>query len=122
MAGVIVIPCIVQALVVAGIKFVGFPSQNLYMDFHKIFRICLPQRDLKLIMLWGVSAITVAALATLSRFLGLIGSSFWVFHSLNPCMYFHHICLLQEDLELHRFLGVSGNICCHGNTFKILGS
>ena len=28
----------------------------------------------------------------------------------------------QEDLELVRFWGVSGNDCCHGNTLKIFGS
>ena len=27
----------------------------------------------------------------------------------------------QEDLELIRFLGVSGNNCCNGNTFKCHG-
>ena len=36
-------------------------------------------------------------------------------------MDFHQIFrgfLPQEDLELIRFWGVSGNNCCHGNTFK----
>ena len=44
-----------------------------------------------------------------------------MFHSLNPCTDFHQIfriCLPQEDLELVRFWGVSGNNCCHGNTLK----
>ena len=27
------------------------------------------------------------------------------------------VCLPQEDLELIRFWGVSGNNCCHGNRF-----
>ena len=46
-------------------------------------------------------------------------------YSLNPCTDFHQIFrvyLPKEDLELIRFWGVSGNNCCHGNTFKIFGS
>ena len=32
------------------------------------------------------------------------------------------ICLPKQDLELIKFLRVSGNNCCHGNAFKIFGS
>ena len=45
--------------------------------------------------------------------------------ALNPCTDFHQIfriCLPQEDLGLIRFWGVSGNNCCHGNTFNIFWS
>ena len=31
------------------------------------------------------------------------------------------VCLPQEDLKLVIFSGVSGNNCCHGNTFKFFG-
>ena len=31
-----------------------FHSLNPYMDFHQIFKICLPQEDLQLIRFWGV--------------------------------------------------------------------
>ena len=44
-----------------------------------------------------------------------------MFHSLNQCIDFHQIfriCLPKDDLELIRFLGVSGNNCCHGNILK----
>ena len=48
-----------------------------------------------------------------------------MFHSLNRYTDFHHIfsvCLPRKDLELIKFLGVSGTILPYGNTFNILGS
>ena len=42
-------------------------------------------------------------------------------HGFSPT--FKNICLPQEDQELIKFLGVSGNKWCyHGNTFKIFES
>ena len=52
------------------------------MDFHQIFRGCLPQEDLEQIRFWGYPATSVA-MATL----------------------FFRICLSQEDLELTMFWG-----------------
>ena len=80
-----------------------FRRLNPCMDFHQIFRICLPQEDLGLIRFWRVSSNICCHGNTLkiSRSLSL-----WVFHRLNPCTDFHQIfriCLPQEDLELIRF-------------------
>ena len=51
-----------------------FHSLNPYMDFHQIFRICLHQEDLELIMFGGYPAATVV-MAALLKFSGLKVSS-----------------------------------------------
>ena len=40
------------------------------MDFHQIFRVCLPQEDQDLIRFWAYP-VTSVAMTTLLRFLGL---------------------------------------------------
>ena len=64
--------------------------------------------------------------ASCNRVVGLVAYScnpiIWKPQLKDTCTDFHQIfrgCLPQGDLELIRFLGVSGNNCCHGNTFKI---
>ena len=95
------------------------------MDFHQIFGGCLPQEDLELIRFGGGGGghmVTTVAMATLLDFRVL---KFVGVPQPKPRMDFHQIfriCLPQEDVELIRFLGVSGYHYCHGNTFKMFRS
>ena len=63
------------------------------MDFHQIFRICLPQEDLELIRFWGVSGKCFEDFWAL-KFVGIL---------LPKPMHGFRICVSQEVLDLVRF-------------------
>ena len=73
-----------------------------------------------LVRFWGYPVTTVAMTTQDFQVLQFVGVP-----QTKPLHGFHQIfriCLPQDDLELIRFWGVSGNNCCHGNTFNIFGS
>ena len=103
-----------------GFKVVGVPQPKPCMDFHQIFRGCLPQDHLELIRFWGYPVTTVA-MATLLRFLGfkVVGVP-----QPKPCMDFHQIfrgCLPQDHLELIRFWGYPVTTVAMATLLRFLG-
>ena len=70
---------------------------------------------------FGGYPVTTVAMATLKDFRVL---KFVGFPQTKPLHRFSpnfQGSLPQEDLELIRFWGVSGNNCCHGNTLRFSG-
>ena len=100
------------------ISFLVLQMPNSCMDFHQIFRICLPQHDMEFSRFWRDSMYNLCHGNSFNIFQSftLLG-----FHRSNPHLDLHQIIniyLLQEHLQLIIFFRDSRYICCHGNGFK----
>ena len=92
-----------------------FHKQNIYRDFHQIFKMCSPLKDLKLIRFCGVSSNNTTVLGVLKILISLELKSMHVFHQIFSTE------LLSEDPKFICFWLLASNNCCHSNTFNILG-